>query len=78
MDAQGEELRDGGDHFEARVQQIPEGVSIHVEQTDMSNGLYSVSFVLNDPGMNLTFFSAGATFLMLECGVQADTRYPCC
>jgi hypothetical protein len=51
VDAQGEELRDGGDHFEARVQQIPEGVSIDVEQTDMSNGLYSVSFVLNDPGM---------------------------
>ncbi|ELR21512.1 Filamin repeat domain containing protein [Acanthamoeba castellanii str. Neff] len=50
VDAQGEEIRDGGDHFMARVQQIPEGVSIDVEQTDMSNGLYSVSFVLSDPG----------------------------
>jgi hypothetical protein len=43
-------VRDGGDHFEVRVQQVPEGLDVDVEQTDNLDGLYHISFVLTDPG----------------------------
>lgn len=51
MDYLGEELHDGGDHFEVEIENLHDPrTEVPVEVTDMANGLYTVSFILRNAG----------------------------